>query len=171
MLERLKSFLQKGHGEVDTLCMSKDFKIFLQQFSEKMHDAHEKKNFSQVELDQLDETISGLLSVADRVYAEDVRHLVSEYRVEETLDEMRATIELHLCNIGGLSMDHAEQTMKIAYNMKDETVALIEIPDAIQKYFRVPALTLEFDFFTAYLAQTENYDVIQIYQFLRQRLQ
>lgn len=151
--------------------MTKDFKVFLQQFSEKIESVRGQKSFSDTELSRLDETIQGMLDLAEKAYSEDVQGLLNRFSVESTLGEMRHALEGHLCNIGNIQIDHGNDLIKITYNGMAHELQLIDIPTAMKIFFQVNASVQECYFVSAYLARNENYDIIQIYNFLRSRLQ
>ena len=150
--------------------ITKDFHVFLEQFREKIQSVRSQASFTPQDLELLDETIEGLLNVAQSVYADEMQALLKQHHIDTTLSDMKETLEAHLPAIHNFRTDHATDQLILNYQGTKYRPTLLDIPTAIQIYFKVsPALT-EYHFVTAYLARTDHYDIIQIYHFLRGRL-
>jgi hypothetical protein len=150
--------------------ISKDFHVFLMQFSEKIQSVRRAESFTSYDLEQLDAAIEGMLEQAQRVYGNEMHELLQDHDVDPTLLEMKATVEAHLPNIFDFRVDHEKDQMILNFQGRDYRPGLLDIPTAIQLYFKVTPHLMEYHFVTAYLARTDHYDIIQIYHFLRGRL-
>ena len=150
--------------------ISKEFHVFLVQFQEKIQSVRSQETFTDQDLERLDQTIEGLLDLAQRVYGEEMQALLRQHRIDTNLQEMKETLEAHLPAIHNFRTDHGKDHLILTYQGTEYRPALLDIPTAIEIYFGVsPALT-EYHFVTAYLARTDHYDIIQLYHFLRGRL-